>query len=372
MKTFYASPEKSSEVELKNQQQVVSAEYLLNNTLDSIPIYVFILNKNRQIVFVNSAFRENLSDADLARLLGSRPGEILNCVHSDELEGGCGTTKFCAKCGAVNAILKSQKMKSGIDECRIIQKDGNALDLLVWANQIKIKDESFTLFAVTDTSSQKRRRALERIFFHDVLNTTGSVRGFIDLLKTADPDEVEELLNLAEFSINNLIEEINAQRTLTLAESDELVLSNQKISISDLLLSILKSFECQEIAADKHLSVFDWSENIEIECDKLVLRRIIVNLIKNALEASKEGQKIMLGCKLENEQIVFKVYNENVIPKDVQLQLFQRSFSTKGLGRGLGTYSVKLLTEKYLKGNVSFTSNNEEGTAFYIRIPVNN
>ena len=140
-------------------------------------------------------------------------------------------------------------------------------------------------------------------------------------------------------------------------------MSKHKFFTSDLLDKILKGFECQEIAADKHLSVFDWSENIEIECDKLIIRRILVNLIKNALEASKEGQKIMLGCKLENEQIVFKVYNENVIPKDVHLQLYHRSFSTKGLGRGLGPYSVKLLTEKYLKGNVSFTSNNEEATA---------
>ena len=55
--------------------------------------------------------------------------------------------------------------------------------------------------------------------------------------------------------------------------------------------------------------------------------------------------------------------------REVQLGVFQRSLSTKGSGRGLGTYSMKLLTERYLKGHVSFTSTASGGTTFTIRIP---
>ena len=43
------------------------------------------------------------------------------------------------------------------------------------------------------------------------------------------------------------------------------------------------------------------------------------------------------------------------MPRQVQLQIFKRSFSTKGAARGLGTYSMRLLSERYLKGVVSFT-----------------
>jgi len=53
----------------------------------------------------------------------------------------------------------------------------------------------------------------------------------------------------------------------------------------------------------------------------------------------------------------------------VQLQVFNRSFSTKGTGRGLGTYSVKLLTERCLKGRVGFTSALGEGTVFQVTLP---
>ena len=58
------------------------------------------------------------------------------------------------------------------------------------------------------------------------------------------------------------------------------------------------------------------------------------------------------------------------MPDEVQLQLFQRSFSTKGqTGRGIGTYSMKLLGERYLGGRVEFISRHPEGTTFTLSLP---
>jgi sensor histidine kinase regulating citrate/malate metabolism len=58
-----------------------------------------------------------------------------------------------------------------------------------------------------------------------------------------------------------------------------------------------------------------------------------------------------------------------VMPEAVRMQIFQRSFSTRGTGRGIGTYSIRLLTEKYLKGTVVFTSSDPEGTIFFVELP---
>jgi len=63
------------------------------------------------------------------------------------------------------------------------------------------------------------------------------------------------------------------------------------------------------------------------------------------------------------------VHNAAVMLPTVQLQIFSRSFSTKGNGRGLGTYSIKLISEKYLRGHVAFVSNANEGTQFTVRYP---
>jgi signal transduction histidine kinase len=73
---------------------------------------------------------------------------------------------------------------------------------------------------------------------------------------------------------------------------------------------------------------------------------------------------------LRDDGVQFSVRNPGVIPPEVQLQLFQRSFSTKGANRGLGTYSVKLLTERYLGGRVWLNSNPDDGTVFHVWYPL--
>jgi sensor histidine kinase regulating citrate/malate metabolism len=94
-------------------------------------------------------------------------------------------------------------------------------------------------------------------------------------------------------------------------------------------------------------------------------------MIRNALEAIPEGETATLGCLDEGNEVVFRVHNPGTIPLDVQSQVFKWSFSTKGKGRGLGTYGMRLLSERYLGGRVSFTSAQKQGTTFEARYPLN-
>jgi sensor histidine kinase regulating citrate/malate metabolism len=80
----------------------------------------------------------------------------------------------------------------------------------------------------------------------------------------------------------------------------------------------------------------------------------------------------MVGYSVDTERVIFFVHNDQFMPKEVQLQVFKRSFSTKGKDRGLGTYSIKLLGERYLKGKVWFETDLKNGTTFLISLPTNN
>jgi sensor histidine kinase regulating citrate/malate metabolism len=60
------------------------------------------------------------------------------------------------------------------------------------------------------------------------------------------------------------------------------------------------------------------------------------------------------------------VHNMSFMSPEVKLQVFMRSFSTKGMQRGLGTYSMKIFGEQYLGGKVNFTSDPQNGTTFFI------
>jgi hypothetical protein len=105
--------------------------------------------------------------------------------------------------------------------------------------------------------------------------------------------------------------------------------------------------------------------------DVHLIKRILTNLVKNALEASFNSDTITLTAIEEGENIEFSVHNPGIIPEAVKQQIFQRSFSTKGVDRGIGLYSIKLLTTRYLKGKVIFTSEESTGTTFTVCLPAN-
>lgn len=129
-------------------------------------------------------------------------------------------------------------------------------------------------------------------------------------------------------------------------------------------------YQGQEIARGKTIHLAPDCPEVKLISDRALLHRILSNMIKNALEASLPGDQVSLGCQQHGRAVRFWVHNPGVIPPDAQLQIFQRSFSTRGPGRGLGTYSIRLLGEVYLGGEVSFKSSPGNGTTFEINLPV--
>lgn len=341
----------------------------MRQIVDAVPDMVVVLNRQRQIVYANQAFYDIPEIEQDEVVNGLRPGEALRCMHALSSRDGCGTTEFCRTCGALTAILSGLRGEETVQECRITRADGSALDLRVWATPLVVEDEMFTIFAVQDISNEKRRRILERLFFHDILNTAGILMGFAEILRDADAQELDLIKDqFYEFS-RRLIDEINTQKTLSIAETDELVVDWQPVDSLALLEETSLFYSGHEVAQGRRLWIKPDAEAVMFTSDPTLLRRILGNLIKNALEASSPGEQVTLNTWGDNDQVVFCVHNEMVMPPDVRLQVFQRSFSTKGEGRGLGTYSVKLLTTRYLHGAVSFTSTAGKGTTFHVRFP---
>jgi CheY-like chemotaxis protein/signal transduction histidine kinase/HPt (histidine-containing phosphotransfer) domain-containing protein len=369
--TSFAPASRRSPEEIGRQWDAVASVPLLVRLMNTVPDAMVVLNDCRQIVFANRAFGSIVGASDVRALAGLRPGEAVGCLHSDVREAGCGTSEFCEKCGAVRAILNSQGGRADVQECRISLKNGEALDLQVHAAPFQFDGSDFTVFSVVDRSSEKRRRVLERIFFHDVLNTAGGLYGLADVRTGAVPedDEAGRFARTVYALSRTIVEEIEAQRTLAAAESSELVLQKHRLQSQQMLEEVAAAYRHHEVARGKTVNVDSASVARGFSCDRMILRRVLGNLLKNALEASHKGDCVTMRCRVEGDVLLYEVHNPTFMPRDIQLQIFKRSFSTKGTDRGIGTYSIKLLTEKYLGGRVTFTSSEVAGTTFQVSLP---
>ncbi len=370
IETYFAPAERLDFDKVKLQALKILDSPEFKKFTDAIPDIFMILNNKRQVVFTNSRLEEFLGKNHSDDMYGKRPGEILNCIHAHETSGGCGTSESCSMCGAVNAILCGLRGEYSIQECRIAANDGiDALDLKVWTSPYVVDGENYTVFAVQDISNEKRRDVLERIFFHDIINTAGGLKGLAEIIKDS-PEDVNEFKDIIYSLTESLVDEITSQRQLLQAERNELALNISEVNSLLLISEVSGYYQNHYVADGKHIQINNRAVSIDFHTDETLAKRVIGNILKNALEASPMDSTITLNATVEADGfVVVAVNNPTFMPREIQLQMFQRSFSTKGTGRGLGTYSMKLLMEKYLGGKITFTSSENEGTTFFAAFP---
>jgi signal transduction histidine kinase len=374
LETHYAPATRSPESELDHQYEIITSQQI-PQLLDAVPIIVMVLNKNRQVVFGNRMFLQAVGARDVRDMIGKRPGEAFGCIHSDLTLGGCGTTEFCVECGAVRSVLKGLRGEWNVMECNINRQTTpgggpESLDLRVCSSPYAVSGERFVVFSITDVSHEKRRRILERIFFHDILNTLGGIKGILEFFKEEAPASLKEDAELIHSALGSLAEEIVSQKQLLAAESNELEVNVIDLNSMEILEILQRTFRNAEEARDRRLVIADTARQVEFRSDYALLKRVLGNMVKNALEGAPSGGVVTMDAARDGDRITFSVHNPGFIPRKVQLHLFNRSFSTKGTGRGLGTYSMKLLAERSLGGSVSYVSSPEEGTTFSVSLPL--
>jgi signal transduction histidine kinase len=368
--TYFAPPDRDDPAEICAKVLVCEQSLLLQKALDALPVMAMILNYNRQIIAANKTCMAVLN-ATIDNIIGKRPGEAVGCVRASEGPNGCGTARHCSACGAVNAILESQHTQIHVSrECRVLVKTSagtDALDLKFTASPLTIENERFILTVVEDISQEKRLAVFQRAFFHDVFNTVGCIKGYIQFFEFETSEDPELRQRLADLT-DQLIDEIQSQRDLLQAESNKLETRSEPVKTRELLEKLRGQYLKHPAAKDRLIVLGPrWDETIST--DRRLLLRVLGNMLKNALEATAPGGIVTLDCLADTEAMTFTVHNAEVMPETVQLQIFQRSFSTKASsGRGIGTYSMKLFGERCLGGQVDFTSQNPDGTTFRLTL----
>ncbi|MCF8418341.1 MAG: HAMP domain-containing histidine kinase [Melioribacteraceae bacterium] len=361
---------RSSKQELWEDYNSLLRNNEVNLFINTTPSIILILNQNRQIVYLNDIALNFFKIKNVDSIIGLKPGEAVYCVHASKTDKGCGESIHCKDCGlGLSFINTLNENKTDRRETDIIQQSGSMLEMRVWSTPLRRKNHYFIIAALSDISIERKKRELEKIFFHDILNTAGSLRNFCTLFDEVDDNEKTDILDTIKRISNELVEEIQYQRILNDSENREFRVDVKEFLFNSLVQSVVESF-IEKGVFEKHNIIFEKNDEVWIESDHVLMRRIIHNLVKNAIEASSNNEAIRISIYRDGFKINFSIANSAVISPDIKKRIFTKSSSTKGEYHGLGTYSVKLLTEKYLHGKVHFKSNRKTGTIFYLQFPM--
>ncbi len=375
IQTDYLPAERLPRSRILGQARQVGESPALIAMLDTTPGMLALLNLERQIIFCNEACAKAGGLERKEDALGMRPGELLRCIHATDSPGGCGTGASCRFCGLMQALVIGQQGRANSGEC-LMQCNGDQRDVFAeFAVEVKPLPQlgaGWQCYSLEDISDEKRREALERTFFHDILNRAGAVQSISSILADDDmpPRERASFTGMLTVSAHALVDEIRGQRTLLAAERGDLAVESTGCVSLELLTHAADACRSFGIAEAKRVVIEPGAQSIPVHTDATLLGRVLINLFKNALEASAAGTIVTATCTVPEPGLVrYSIHSGAVMPDHVRAHIFQRSFSTKGSGRGLGTYSVKLLTEGYLGGRAWFESATAHGTTFHVELP---
>jgi hypothetical protein len=345
----------------------------LADILEAIPEYALLLDSEGLILAANKRLLREF-DLQPEELAGKAPGDILCCIFRHEGDGGCMSGSHCRICGAKTAFSECLERHDTVTREYLVLSDRQGItsfDLEVTTTPLTLGEESFMVCTLKDNSSEHRRAVLERTFFHDVMNMVTGICSLATLL--SDDSELTretraEYVGWLSGLSQRLADEFHHHRRLLAAEKGLFKPEMGTVEVLPLMEEVLAICSNHPAAQERRLRLGATHDHA-IVSDARIVRRILINLVINALEAVPAGATVTLHCTAEGERTTFSVHNPGVMTEEVQLQLFRRSFSTKSQeGRGIGTYSIKLFGERYLKGKVDFTSREPEGTTFFFTL----
>jgi signal transduction histidine kinase len=208
---------------------------------------------------------------------------------------------------------------------------------------------------------------------HDLKSPLNSVQGVLNVMEI-DGDSKEErlqLVGLAKNAIANGHDIIRQLLELREVEENAAGLQLSEIDVFELLEDVHRSFN--PIAGKKQIRLTFDGHRVMLQSDRIQLRRVLDNLVSNAIKFSSEGSNVRMCVAQEDGVVTIRVSDEGPGFSPDDLKIIYRKFqklSARPTGgessNGLGLATVSLLMKK-LGGTMTLDTQQGKGSVFILR-----
>jgi signal transduction histidine kinase len=223
---------------------------------------------------------------------------------------------------------------------------------------------------------QRQREQLFAFIVHDLKNPLSAIQMGLELLDASDDTDpasqiqIRRLRDTAQ-SMDRMIQDI---LDIGRAEQVGLELHKTRIPLSSWIPSLLKEVESHAQHRNQALS-WDCPVDLEIEADQAFLRRLLLNLLDNALKYSPSGSRTRIEARPSENGVRLEVRDQGQgIPEHLREQIFEKFIRLEEggggtrSGSGLGLAFCQLVAETH-EGRIWVEDNPPQGSAFVLELP---
>ena len=200
-----------------------------------------------------------------------------------------------------------------------------------------------------------------RVLTHEIMNTVTPIVSLSETLLGFDnvADEVKDGLGTISQSSRGLIKFVESYRNLTRVAPPV----KKAFFFRELAERVITLTRDQALEAGAKCSYTEKSEDILLYADEGQISQILINLIKNAIQAGAENVDICAEINAA-EQVIIHIFNDGCpISKESQEEIFVPFYTTKQEGTGIGLSLSRQIMRMH-NGSINLVQSNEAGTVF--------
>ena len=402
----------------KVEQALLESQLEISAILDNAPLKMMLVDQDRRVKKVNRALVEFVGREE-EELLGLRGGEVLRCIHHLDDPKGCGFGPACETCTVRRVVLDTfetgenhhhVEAKLSFENDKIEQRtllvstaliDIPEMKVLVCVEDITdrrradeaLKEYSERLEEMVEQRTKELRDAQEELIKREKLSVLGRLTAIVS-------HELRNPLGVIRSSAYYLETKLgNADGKIT----KHLKRIEEKVVHCDSIVNELLEYNVGRPPETTMMELNPWIETVldEVEIpaqvtmarelspdiskvpfDKEKLRRVVVNLVENAIQAVDSRQEnwnetkgpyqpqVTLSTSLVDNGVCIDVKDNGIgMDEETANRAFEPLFTTRSRGTGLGLAIVKKIVEEH-GGRVEFSSEQDRGTKATVVIPL--
>jgi signal transduction histidine kinase len=249
--------------------------------------------------------------------------------------------------------------------------------------RIELEGEPYLQWILRDISERlaldELRNDLTSMIFHDLRSPLGNVLSSLEVLRTSLPEDdesVQAILSISLRSGRRLSRLVESLLDLGQLEAGQAVLHKSPTSISAVLAEAVE--EVHPMAEAKgHLIRFNLGQAVlpQVKMDVEMIRRVVINLLENAVKYTRQGGNISVSAENTAEEIIVRIQDDGPgIAQADQERIFDKFARIQPGGRpkglGLGLAFCRLAIEAH-GGRIWVESELNKGSTFTFTLPVN-
>lgn len=326
----------------KERREIIAQEKYFGLMLDHVKTGITVVEKDGRVAYCNNTALSLLGIATFGHIRQLRSvSDSLYASFQTVADGSEERASYYNESGKITVSLTASEATIGKDSVRIIAFN----DI---SNEIA-------------ENEQQSWSKLIRVLTHEIMNTITPIASLSDTLLGFDDisGEIKNGLSTISESSKGLIKFVDSYRNLTRVAPPV----KKAFYLRELAERVISLTREQTVMNGAVCTYEELSEDIILYADEGQITQILINLVKNAIQA--EARNITITARLTlSEQTIINVANDGIpISLESQDEIFVPFFTTKQEGTGIGL-SLSRQIMRLHNGSLALTKSDESGTVF--------